>query len=604
MVSRRNFISIAAIMLVVFFMFQFTNVALEMWNNYDENKYTADVKQLAGRAETFVSPDGTESTPWGTDRFRVAYIGEAGGPIGQVVSAWAAYTKRSFSVSPTLAAYSPGEKPPQMLVLDGARLDWNASACQTLLGYAQGGTSVVFASLPDVSVVRRNRAMQDLLGIYEIRGERTEVEGIHLYKDFLLGGEVIYQVENEDDERRQDLDLVMPWYILDTSTKTYMKGIPSGEVRLEDHPAIIWRRSVGGAYVFAVNGDYMEDAAGLGILSAIDAEASAYSVYPVVNAQNLVVANSPGLATENAKDMVRYYSMSMRGVYRDILWPDITGIYHRGRLGLSCMMAMQFDYDDSALPNQVQFIYYMKMINELQAEAGLSGVRVSDTPITAKLAEDFSFMENAQLPYRFTSFYAGGLEEQDVIDALGWEELSGLRTVVYPYDGGCQFIGYETDQITRQMAVTDGFEHTFRSDLRMRGVETALAYTSVLVDALRPVYPESVGDTWGLLARQLTSDVPFYWKTFRSFDGTTVSECDGRIRNFLSMDYTASLEGDTIRIRHSGSGPAWFILRMDRHTAGEVQGGSVTTLEDGVFLIEAQEQEVSVQMQVVYAVPD
>ena len=129
-------------------------------------------------------------------------------------------------------------------------------------------------------------------------------------------------------------------------------------------------------------------------------------------------------------------------------------------------------------------------------------------------------------------------------------------------------------------------------------------YTSVLVDALRPVYPESVGDTWGLLARQLTSDVPFYWKTFRSFDGTTVSECDGRIRNFLSMDYTASLEGDTIRIRHSGSGPAWFILRMDRHTAGEVQGGSVTTLEDGVFLIEAQEQEVSVQMQVVYAVPD
>ena len=40
MVSRRNFISIAAIMLVVFFMFQFTNVALEMWNNYDENKYT------------------------------------------------------------------------------------------------------------------------------------------------------------------------------------------------------------------------------------------------------------------------------------------------------------------------------------------------------------------------------------------------------------------------------------------------------------------------------------------------------------------------------------------------------------------------------------
>ena len=53
MVSRRNFLSIAAIMLIIFFMFQFTSVALELWNDYEENEYAVDVEALAGRAAAF-----------------------------------------------------------------------------------------------------------------------------------------------------------------------------------------------------------------------------------------------------------------------------------------------------------------------------------------------------------------------------------------------------------------------------------------------------------------------------------------------------------------------------------------------------------------------
>lgn len=602
MVSRRNFLSIIAIMLVTFFMFQFTNVVLELWNDYEDNEYAVDVESLAGRTAAFgAGSEGVPArTPWGTDRKRAAYIGGTDRPSRWITAAWAAYSKRELTVSPDLAAYSPGAKLPELMILDGARLDWNTSACRRLLDYASQGSSLVFASLPDASTIREIPALQELLGIDEVREDRTTVEGIYLYDGFLLGGEVIYQVNNPKDAWRQDLDLTIPWYTLSTGTKVYMKGTPAGKIPLEDHPPLIWRRTLGGGYVFAVNGNYMEDATGLGILSAISFEASAYSVYPVVNAQNLGLANYPCLATENGRDLSRYYSMSMRGVYRDILWPDLTAVYKRGSLGLTCMMSMQFDYSDNALPDTGQFLYYMKLINELHGEAGLSGTQVSEIPVTGKLAEDFAFLESAQLDYQFTSFYTGGLEDGDVSSALGWEDLASVRTVLRPYTGGGSIIGYETDQVTRQTAVTDGLSHTFRSDLRMRGVETALAYTSVLVDVLQPVYPESVDDTWGLIANNLTSNVPFSWKNFTKFDGTTVSECDERIRNFLATDYSSSFDGQTVRISHSGGGPTWFILRTNRQTVDSVEGGSAIQLEKGAFLIKALEQEVTVTLQVVH----
>ncbi|MCI8439337.1 MAG: DUF2194 domain-containing protein [Oscillospiraceae bacterium] len=603
MVSRRNFLSIAAIMLIIFFMFQFTSVALELWNDYEENEYAVDVEALAGRAAAFGAEGIPARTAWGTERKCAAYIGGAGRPSRQVAEAWCAYAKRELIAAADLAAYSPGGRVPELLIVDGARLDWNTSACRKLLSYAAQGTSLVFASLPAPSVIGEISALRELLGIEEIRQERTQVKEIFLYDGFLLGGAVIYGSDDPRDAWRQDLSLTMPWYTLTTGTKVYMKGTPAGDVPLADHPPLIWRRSLGGAYVFAVNGDYMEDAAGLGILSAISYESSAYSVYPVVNAQNLVVANYPGLATENGRTLARYYSMSMRGVYRDILWPGVTSVYKWGGLGLSCMMAMQFDYADSAQPDAGQFIYYMKLINELNGEAGLSGSQVSDLPVTGKLAEDFAFLENARLPYQFSSFYAGALESTDVSAALGWEDMASVRTVVRPYTGGGGLIGYETDRVTWQTAVTDGLSHTYRSDLRMRGVETALAYTSVLVDMLDTVYPETVDDTWGLISKNLTSDVPSAWKSFGKFDATTVSECDGRVRDFLAMDYDSSYDGTTVRISRSGSGPAWFILRINQQTVDTVTGGSAVRLESGAFLIEAQAPEVTVALRVVHDAP-
>lgn len=586
MISRRNFFSIAAVMLVVLFMFQFTNTAMEIWNDYKENENAVDVLSLTARSGVFTPEDGL---PWGTARSGVACIGGSESRVAQMTANWAAYTKRYFISAASLADFAPGTEVPELIVLDGARLDWSEAACQTLLDYAAQGASLVFATLPEVSVLQENQNLRDLLGIDEVRALRTRVQGLHLYKGFLLGGEAVYRVEKETDIWRQDLALEMPWYVLGPGTKVYMKGIFEETAQSEDSPVVIWRRSLGGAYVFAVNGDYMEDAIGLGLLSAMVSEINECTVYPVVNAQSLILADYPSPALENGETLAQYYGRDMQGLYRDLLWPDVTAAYLRGELGLTCMMSVRFDYSNGRLPDRDQLAYYMKRIRELGGELGLSLTNVSDTPVVERISVDLEFMRQAGLEYTFTALYG---EERELDDALNREGLSGVRTVVSPYDGGSDVVGYQSEWVTRQTAVADSFAHTYRSDFRVRSVETALAYTGVLAEVSRVAYPNGTEDTWNVLAHRLAASLSSGWKCFEAFDAATVSQCDGRIRDFLALDYTCTREGDLVSIRHTGSGTVWFLLRASGRTVESVTGGSVRQVERGVYLIEAVENNV------------
>lgn len=56
------------------------------------------------------------------------------------------------------------------------------------------------------------------------------------------------------------------------------------------------------------------------------------------------------------------------------------------------------------------------------------------------------------------------------------------------------------------MQLIDGYEHTFRQNLRIRSVETALGYTSILADISRAAYPQSDEDGWEKLSEKLMAN--------------------------------------------------------------------------------------------------
>ncbi|MCI9598094.1 MAG: DUF2194 domain-containing protein [Firmicutes bacterium] len=604
MVSRRIYFTIAVIIFIIFFLFLFSVVTLEIWNDYDKNSYVKDVNQLPGKNDAY---QGATQSQESAERMAV-YIGDTEGTIGNMVKAWALYSKRVLKTYASIAEFgeskdieTQGADRPKMIIIDPSGVNWDdSSAAQSLEKRVKSGMNLVFCSLPDADTIEKNPSLRRLLGIRKITAKSTTVAGTHLYGGFLLGGEMIYRTEDaKENRKKQDMDLTCPWYHLASGTRVYMKGVPKDKsIQSKDFPPIIWEKSFETASVFAVNGTYMEDVTGLGLLSAMEAKTKAYTIYPVVNAQNLIVANYPGMAAENSKEMMRRYSQSMKHVMRDIIWPTIIAAQYRNPLGLSCMMTPQFDYADKNKPDQDLFIYFMKLLNEQGAEAGISAITVSHTPIEQKLREDQAFIQRALPDYPFTSLYAGKLDQATVEDALKQDILKDARTVVKNYDGDSEILGYATDTVTEQQTVADGLKYTYRQDFRTKSLETALGYSSVLIDVTRAAYPQdNSDDTWEDIARDMGWDLEYYWKNFKAFSGTNVSDCDERIRNFLMLDYKDWQEGSTIHLKISDyQGSVWFILRAHNKKIKEIQGGDWEEIESDAFLIKARQEHVTITL--------
>ena len=255
---------------ILLFMFQFTGVMKEQLSEYESNEYADDTTTSFQRSDAFLA----EQTS--ADACEVIYVGEAGGAEESVVKTWCSYRKRTFFCSSSLALLdSLQDDALQVLVVDGSKVT-SEEEVAVLRREAQMGVTVIFATLPQSSVIREYRDLRELLGIRAVIADEIPLAGMHLFSGFLLGGEEIYEVTKPGEEERQDMNPSVPWYTTGAGTKTYMVGTLSDEtieqtvdneiraqyVGMDEEaaknsllPAILWRNSVDTAKIFCVNGD-------------------------------------------------------------------------------------------------------------------------------------------------------------------------------------------------------------------------------------------------------------------------------------------------------------------------------------------------------------
>lgn len=590
MLSRRKFLTITVIMMVLFFMFQFSNVIKDRWNEYGTNEYE-NTKQNATAKEVFV-PSEDESD-------YVVYIGDTKTTdTGRVAAEWAGYTKRRIVSYGSLGEYQLYTAHlPQVVLLDSAYLDFSTEKdTLRLKELTAQGIHLIFCNLPKVSDIRAQEELEKLLGITRIEADSVELTGVHLFEGFLLGGAIQYQATTEKEEKKQDLDLNIPWYVTRSGTKSYMIGMLEDEkIKNENLPGIIWRSSVGDAKIFVVNGNYMEDSTGIGILTAFMSELHEYELYPVVNAQNMVVANYPVLTSENNETMMEYYSRTGKEVFRDIVWPGVAAVASRSNLKLSCMLAPKLDYDSKEQPDEEELIYYLKLMKEQNSEAGLSAIQVSELSPRAKITEDMDFLEQSLRNYRFQSLYAE--DETEYLKLVESGLLKDVCTIVKGYEKEAPVLAYGNENVTVQNGTIDGFSHTYSEDIRVKSLETALGYSNIVADMKNIVYPQSKKDTWEKMYDELSSNTDTYWKAFLTFEQTVLSESDKRIRRFLALDFSDERKENAISLEiENFDEQAWFILRTHGEEIQKIEGASYQEIEQGAYLIEAKKSQVQIHM--------
>lgn len=599
MVSRRKFFSIAIMMFVLLFLFQFSMVLRDRQNTYDVNSNLApkqnDGKNVWKNEELDPASVGT------TDRRYVLFVGDSSSDMAEAVSRWCTYAKWDISKCSSMEKFKENDKNlPGMLILESEKyaLDDNLKKIEEL---EQKGVIIVFGCLEDPKNIEKNQELQDFLGIYKIVSKKTELTGAKLFEGLLLGGEVIYETPEDKDERdRQDLQLNVPWYQVGSGTKTYMVGLldqskQKETVENEGLPTLIWRNGIRNGSIFCVVGDYMKDSTALGLLDGMVAEASSYYIYPVVNAQNLSMINFPVFADENNEQMMELYSQSITGMARDIMWPSLISIVEKGGLKMTCFMQPQTNYEDGIEPTSKDLVFYLKQMKEQNAEVGLSMQYKNAESLRDKLNQDAEFFRKADSSYKYGAAY---IEEKDLdtVKALmNTELMKNVSTLICEYTEDEPVISYCTDSVTLQSVTSDGMNYTYSDDIRMRSIQSSLGYTNVVLNMQKIFWPERKKDRWQIMQKRFSSNLLTYWKNFTGFDSTTLSESNTRTRTFLNLDFSETRTDDKITLKTSESG-SWFILRTHGEEIEEIEGGTQKKLEDNVYLIQAQDTTVKIQV--------
>ena len=597
MVSKRKFFSIAIMMFVLFFLFQFSMVLRDSKNTYDVNSSLAEKK--ADGENQWTPSDSNSTTVIGADS-SVVFVGNEDGDMGTAVSRWCTYAKRKLISCKSVRTYKSDDKNlPEMMILESEKYA-DGDNLTTLETLEKKGVIIVFGCLENAKNIQNNKALMKFLGIQKVVAEETHLAGVKLFEGLLLGGEVTYNTSKDKEEKkRQDLELDVPWYQVGSGTKTYMVGLldekTGKNVENEDLPTIIWRNGIDYGSVFAVVGDYMKGSTALGLLDGMRAEALQYTIYPIVNAQNLSMVNFPVFADENNTEMLKLYSQPVTGIARDIMWPALISVVEKSDMKMTCFIQPQADYTDDIEPKSGNLEFYLKQMKEQSAEAGISLEYQKLDKAEDKVTKDTEFFENEKTDYRFGAAFAKEKDMKGILKDTDSGLLGDVGTLVCDYTENQPVVSYYSDSVTLQTVTSDGMNYAYSDDIRMRSIQTALGYTNVMLDMYDIFWPQEKTDRWEVMQKRFSSNLLTYWKNFRDFDSTTLSESNARIRTFLNLAYSQSREDNTITLQTSEVG-SWFILRTHGEEIDEIDGGSQTEIEADAYLICAEDTTVKIRL--------
>lgn len=596
MLSKRVYFTVSSLMMLVLFMFQFSGIIRKKYNNFDENKYAVSEKNDLNKNNVFTVLTDEDKVVKSISGY-IVYIGDINTKTGNTVYEWCNYTKRNLLVYKTVSQYHRyNEKYPDAILIDSdyVNIDRDIDTFSLLTDY---GINLVFCTLPSYSEISENQRFEQLCGISP-HSESVNASGLKLYSGFLFGGEAWYTKENDPDGKFQNMNLTIPWYNTSNATKTYMSAVVESEdgskIDNEDQPAVIWRKSHDHAYVFCINGDYIKDISGIGILTAIMSESKDLDIYPVVDSQSVIVNNFPMFSFENDDAVEKYYLRNTSSLLENVIWPDISNLAESTGARFTFMAAPQINYSDNNLVSVREMDYFFRFFSEISSEAGLTTTRDDATSIDEKLTADAGIFSNYLSNYKFTSIIARKDELENVLSSKN-SLIDDVNTIVTDSQdyGGTKLFSYVNDNVINVECPVTSDKYTYSDDFRQRCFQTALAYTNIEFNMTGVCNPDDEKELWNEEIKSKSTALTSYMKNSKMFTKCSISQADKRIREFMAADYSYKQNSSYVSLDITGAqDTARFIVRLRTGDVENVSGAVCTKVEKGVYLITAQSKHV------------
>ncbi len=414
-----------------------------------------------------------------------------------------------------------------------------------LQSYVEQGGQVVFAQAPQ-RVTDDDRAFFEAAGILSV-GDTVTYKQAEFYQGLLVGGMVRYK----------DLPLTARQMELSSLCKvwaTMWQGDP--DAREAVVPLVYEKRLAAGVFC-VVNGPFLQDLDGIGILTGVLAVGQDAFAYPVVNACTLSLLNFPTVSGDTAK-LLSVYARDAVQANRALLWPDIGYILRANGMAATAFLPTDinpWDTGQSALIG-----YLMRALSELESELGF----MTPTENRAAAAEAFP-------KYGFFAEYGDDTDDT-------------AKGHVFSITGGAADFAYQPGAPVSYPAMTEGYDDSEVMNLKARGFASGMYYIHHAADMSPPLLLETPADNWQQLNQPLARLISAMVAPYSEMQRLRVSDGVLAMLRYQLVTPSVQVSAEGIAIETGLSEPSYFLLRTHKALAGAADC-QVTELEEGIYLV-------------------
>ena len=574
-----NYISMTLIMCIVLVMFQFTGVSKSFLSSENFNQYAKNTKWNQSNILQIDSLKNKDTNHIAIIDYDETYTSE-----------WCYYYKQNYYLYSSLSQIDVHQT---STIIINPRLLSFPNDIEKLEELTQNNVHIIFTELPSIEIIQEYSLLKKILGIKEIVDENYHLESMHIFDDFLLGGETIYE-----DNQEMTVSIDIPYVTLLPSYKVYMSGIIDDEdIDNEKMPALIWKSYYNQGHIYVINFPISDSIIGLGFLSALIYETQDDMIYPIVNANTTTLINYPLLTKENNDVVTKRYGQDSLSLSRDVLWPGIVANVKAIQTNITTMLAPRLDYSQTSEIDEDLLDFYMRQIEGESGEMGLSLSQVSDIDISEQIQMNLKLLKKNYSQYQLKTISATDLTDEQIQSVVESKAFKDLRTVLVNRNDNGYLLGQFYDDVLKIKVTWDGFDYQMVDDLRLKSLFTVLGMNNTYLDMRCIYYPTSIEDDWKDLSKKWSKYGVTYMKPFQVFDDVQLSLQDQRIRRFLALEYETYRSDNIIQVNLKNfDEEAFFILRTHNNDILSITNGTYQKIADGSYLIHAQSEQFQVEL--------
>ena len=483
-------------------------------------------------------------------------------------------------------------------------------APEPIMNWVESGGNIVFAG--GLEEGEAPAPWNELLGVKNAdEAVNTRAESMRLVSQLLAGG---MDMEFSDEVLSCDILGVL------LDEKCVIHATTADELA---YP-LLWERQYGDGLVLVCNADLMDSKADRGIIAACYCRLCPAYVYPVINSAVYCIDDFPSVAPAGYdQNILSQYGYTINDFYANVWWPSMHNIAVQNDIVYSTFLIQCYSDDvDGPFNNtdsKPSAKYYARLLMEDGCEIGLHGYNHQPLVLDGyefdeknsgyqtwhsvdKMIEAtktaIAYAQSLSPEIEIQAYVApSNVISQDTIEALT-ANIDSLRILAGIYIG-------TPDQMVQEFeALDDGIVNVPRltADMQMEDSEWWLQLNELNYHFVESnfIHPDDILDEDRSDGGDFKSMLEGYqrmvaWNRKQGLRARTISEAAGDVQRYCNLSITQKNEADRMSIHVDGLiDKAFLMLRTRDNIPGTVEGGAVTEIDKGCYLLEVDSEDVTI----------